>query len=70
MPLGIMEVAFGPGHMVLDEDPAPTKRGTVPQFSAHVCCGQTARWIKIPLSTEVGLGPDHIVSDGHLAPST
>ena len=25
-----------------------------PQFSAHVCCGQTARWIKMPLGIEVG----------------
>ena len=41
----------------------PAKRGT-PQFSAHVCCGQTARWIKIPLDAEVGLGPDHTVLDG------
>jgi len=29
-----------------------------PQFSAHVCSGQTAGWIKMPLTdTEVGLGP-------------
>jgi len=28
-------------------------KGTRPQFSAHVCCGQTAEWIKIPLGTEV-----------------
>jgi len=34
------------------------------QFSALVCCGQTAGWIKIALGTEVGLGPVHIVLDG------
>ena len=35
-------------------DPAPlSKRDTDPQFSAHVCCGQTAGWIKIPLGMEV-----------------
>jgi len=28
MPLGIMEVGLGPGHIVLDGDPAPPKRGT------------------------------------------
>ena len=26
---------------------ASPKRGHSPQFSAHVCCGQTASWIKI-----------------------
>ena len=34
MKLG-MEVGHGPGHIVLDEDPAPpTQRGAAPQFSA------------------------------------
>jgi len=40
----------------------------VPQFSAHVCYGQTAGWIKMPLGGEVGLGPGHIVLDGDPAP--
>jgi len=31
MPLD-MEVGFGPGHIVLDGDPVPPKRGTVPTF--------------------------------------
>ena len=31
--------------------------GTFPQFLAHVRCGQTAGWIKMPLGMEVGLGP-------------
>jgi len=35
-----------------------------PQFSAHVCFGQTAGWIKMPLGTRVGLGPGDIVLDG------
>ena len=30
-------------------------------ISAHVYCGQTAGWIKIPLGMEVGLGSGHIV---------
>jgi len=52
-----------PGHIVLDGDPAPPQRAQ-PPFSAHVCCGQTAGWIKIPLGTEVGLRPDDIVLHG------
>ena len=35
--------------------------------SAHVCCGQTATWIKMPLGREVGLGPGDIVLDGNPA---
>jgi len=35
----------------------PQKKGTAPtQFLAHVYCGQTAGWIKMPLGTEVNLG--------------
>jgi len=34
------EVSLGPGHIVLDGDPAPPK-GHSHQFSAHVYCGQT-----------------------------
>jgi len=38
-----MEVGLGPGHIVLDGDPAPPpKKGTAPHFLAHVYCGQTA----------------------------
>jgi len=46
------EVGFGPGDIVLDGDPAPPplKRGTALHFSAHVYCGQTAGWIKMPLT--------------------
>jgi len=32
------------------------------QFLAH--CGQVAGWMKMPLGTEVDLGPGHIVLDG------
>jgi len=42
--------------------PPPQKKGG-PQFSAHVCCGQTAGWIKMPLGTDVGLGAGNIVLD-------
>jgi len=50
MPLG-MEVGLRPGHIVVGGDPAPSpqKGGTARKFSAHVCCAQTAGWIKMPL---------------------
>ena len=68
MPLG-MEVGLSPGDFVLDGDPAPSpKKGQIPQFLAHVYCGQTAAWIKMPLGTEVGLSLCDIVLDGDQAP--
>jgi len=64
MKLGV-KVGLGPGHIVLDGDPAPPpQKGHSPQFSAHVCCGQTAGWVKMPLGTEVDLGPFDMVLDG------
>jgi len=62
MPLGT-EVGIGPGHIILDGDPAPQKRGTVHQFLPHVSCGQTAVMIKMPLGTEVGISPGNILLD-------
>ena len=57
MKLGTL-VGLGPGHIVLGEEPAPPPlKGTAPQFSAHICCGQMAAWIKMSLGMEVGLGP-------------
>jgi len=50
MPLGT-EVCLSPDHAVLDGESAP------PQFSAHVCCGQTVGWIKMALGTDVCFGP-------------
>jgi len=38
MPLG-KEVGLGPGHIVLDGDPAP--HSSPSPFSAHAYCGQT-----------------------------
>jgi len=42
-------VGLGPGHIVLDGEPAPPlpKKGHSPNFPG---------WIKMPLSTKVGLG--------------
>ena len=69
MKLG-MQVGLGPGHIVLDGDPAPPKETQpLPQFLAHVCCGQTAGWIKMPLGTEVGLSLGDIVLRGPSSPS-
>jgi len=63
MPFG-MEVGLGPGHIVLDWNPAPPIRGTAaPQFSAGVYCGQMAGWIKMPLGREVDLRAGDIVLD-------
>ena len=58
------EVRLGSGHIVLDENPAPPKVHSSPHFSAHVYCGQTAGWIKMPFGTEVRLGPSHTVLGG------
>jgi len=43
-------------------------KGAQPPISVHVCCGQTAGWIKMPLGREIGLGPGKIVLDGNPAP--
>ena len=58
-------VRWGPSS--LHPDP-PRKGHSSPHFSAHVYCGQTAGWIKIPLGTDLGLGPDGIVLDGDPVP--
>ena len=67
MPL-VTEVNIGAGDVVLDGVAAPSKRGTAPQFSVHVYCGQTAGWMKMPFGTETDLDPSHIVLDGVPAP--
>ena len=56
-----MKVSLDPGDIVLDGDPAP-------QFSAHIRCGQTAGWIKMPHGMKVGFGPCDFVLDGDPAP--
>ena len=70
MKLGV-QVGLGTVNFVLDGDPAPLpEKGAkpLPKFSAHVYCGQTAGWIKMPLGTEVNLGPGDVVLDGVAAP--
>jgi len=67
MKLG-MRVGLGPGHIVLDGDPAPLPhRGIAPQFSAHICCRKSG-WIKMVVGREVGLGRSGTVLDGDPAP--
>ena len=76
MPLG-KEVGHGPAcHTVLDWDQLPHEKGHCsPHFHGlrtkpasvnhgHVDCDETAALIKIPLGTEVGVGPGDIVLDG------
>jgi len=46
--------------------PSSPKRAEPQIFSAHICCGQMAAWIKMPLSMEVGLGPGDFVLDYRL----
>ena len=44
--------------------PLPKKHTQLsPQLLAHICCGQTAAWIKMPLGLEVGLSPGDFVLD-------
>ena len=44
-------------------------KGAQPHLGIRfVYCGQMAGWIKTPLSTEVDLGPGHIVLDGDPPP--
>jgi len=49
-------------------DPASLPKGAHPQFSAHICCGQMAGWIEVPLDMEVGFGSGDFVLDGDSAP--
>jgi len=53
MKLG-MQLGLGSGHIVLDGDAAPPRRGTAPM----------AGWIKMPLGMEVGLSPGDFALDG------
>jgi len=68
MKLG-MQVGLSPSHIVLDGDPAP-KGSTAPilSVSAHVCYGQTAKWIEMALGVEVSLRPCDFVLDGDPEP--
>ena len=65
MKLGV-QVGLGPGHIMLDGDPAPfRKRGwsPLPNFRPISIVDKTAGCIKMPLGMEVGLSPENFVLD-------
>jgi len=47
---------------------SPKGAQPLPQFSAYICYGQMAAWIKMSLGMELGLGPDDFVLDGDPVP--
>ena len=65
-----MQVVLGPGHIVLDGDPAPPlPKGHSPPFFGPYLFGQMAAWIMMPLGMEIGLGPGNVALDGDQAPA-
>jgi len=56
MPLGT-EVDLGPGHIVLDRDPAPRKRGT----AAPPLFGPCLLWPRSPTSATTELSLDVLI---------
>ena len=52
----------------METQPPSQKVGVAPQFSAHICSGEIAGWIKMPLGMGVGLGPGDFVLDKDPAP--
>ena len=56
-------------HCVRWGPSSPSIKGAqLPPFSAHICCGQMAAWIKMSLGMELALGAGDFVLDGDLAP--
>jgi len=51
-------------HCVRWQPRSSSPRGHNPQFSTNICCGQTSRWIKMPLGRKLGLDPSDTVLDG------
>ena len=49
--------------------PLPKTAVEPPKFSAHVCCGQTAGWIKMALGMEIDISAGDFMLDGDPAPS-
>ena len=48
--------------------PLPKKGEEPAKLSAHVYCGQTAKWFKMVLGMEAGLSPRHFLLDGDPTP--
>jgi len=59
---------FWPMSVVMRTMLLPHKGAQQPPNFRPMYCGQTAGCINMPLETEVGLGPGHIVLDGDPAP--
>jgi len=55
-------------HCVRWGPSSPPPKGHSPQFSAHICCGQMAAWIKMSLDMKLSLGQGESVLDGDHAP--
>ena len=55
-------------HCVRWGPTSPPPKGHSPQFSAHICCGQMAAWIKMSLGMQLGLGAGDFVLRGDPAP--
>jgi len=54
-----------PRRLCVRWGPSPSpQRGAAPNFRPMSVVAKTAGWIKMPLGTDVGLGPDDIVLDG------
>ena len=51
-------------HCVRCGPSSPVKRAQPPPNFRPKYCGQTTEWMKIPLGTEIDLGPGDIVLDG------
>ena len=57
-----------PRQLYVRWGPSPLPQKTLPQFSDHFYCGQTAGCIKMPLGMNVGLSPGDFVLDGSQPP--
>jgi len=51
-------------HCVRWGPSSPSPKLAQSPISAHICCGQMALWIKMPLGMEVNLSPGDFVLDG------
>jgi len=70
--VGWIEMKLGmvvdPGHIVLDGDPAPPKKGHSPPVFSSCPLWPNGGWIKMPLGMVLGLRPGNFVLDGDAAP--
>ena len=56
-------------HCITWRPSSPSPKGAhSPQFSDHICCGQMAGWIKMPLGMEVRFSRGDFALDGDTVP--